>query len=194
MNTRLTRILSSVTFGLGALSGLAFLGTGAVRLFDDGDICVKTGFWANARLGDALPVDAGVTASSSMVRLCQEAPSAGQRAADLGVELPWPLFAAVALLLFSRLLAAVLAHGPFTDQVAGRLTGLGWFVAVGAPLTGLVAGWSQSWLVGSMAPIVGSGPEFSGPTELLLAGLAAVVMGGIMRQGVRMREDLDGTI
>lgn len=45
-----------------------------------------------------------------------------------------------------------------------------------------------------MAPIVGSGPTVSGPLVLVLAGLAAVVMGRIMREGVRMREDLEGTI
>ncbi|MFD7284594.1 hypothetical protein [Streptomyces sp. NPDC059863] len=65
---------------------------------------------------------------------------------------------------------------------------------MGTPLAGLVVGWSHSWLVASMAPIVGSGPTVSGPTVLILAGLAAVIMGKIMREGVRMREDLEGTI
>ncbi|MFE3230431.1 DUF2975 domain-containing protein, partial [Nocardia sp. NPDC059228] len=91
-------------------------------------------------------------------------------------------------------LKTVLSQGPFTDAVAQRLTVLGWFVAVGTPLTGLVVGWSQSWLVGSMAPIVGSGPTVTGPMVLVLAGLTAVVMGKIMGEGVRMREDLEGTI
>lgn len=42
--------------------------------------------------------------------------------------------------------------------------------------------------------MVGSGPEVSGSLAGVLAGLAAVIMGKIMRQGVRMREDLEGTI
>ncbi|MCI3223035.1 DUF2975 domain-containing protein [Streptomyces sp. NP-1717] len=194
MNTRLTRTLASVTYALAVLCGLAFLGTGATHMLDDGAVCVGTDFWRNASLVDGLPIGKGVDASSSAATLCQDSPSVGQRAADLGHELPWLLFGFLALLLFSRLLKTVVAQGPFTDAVAQRLTVLGWFVAVGTPLAGLAVGWSQSWLVGSMAPTVGSGPEITGPTVLVLAGLAAVIMGKIMGEGVRMREDLEGTI
>ncbi|CAM5589214.1 DUF2975 domain-containing protein (plasmid) [Streptomyces viridifaciens] len=195
MNSRLTRTLASVTFALAVLCGLAFVGTGVTHMLDDGAVCVQTDFWRNASLGpDSLPVGKGVKASSSAARLCQDSPSAGQRATDLGGELPWLLFSSLALLLFSRLLKAVQRLGPFTDTVARRLSTLGWFVTIGTPLAGLVAGWSQSWLVGSMAPVAGSGPTVSGPLALILAGLAAVIMGKIMREGVRMREDLEGTI
>ncbi|MFJ9523135.1 DUF2975 domain-containing protein [Kitasatospora sp. NPDC101801] len=194
MNTRLTRALASVTFALAGLFGLVFIGTTVSHVLDDGAVCAQTGFWANAPLTGGLPVEEGVKASSSAARLCQDGPSTGQRAADLAGQLPWLLFASLALLLFSLLLSAVLEHGPFTEAVAKRLSVLGWFVAVGMPLAGLVVGWSQSWLVGSMAPVAGSGPTVSGPLELVFAGLAAVIMGKIMREGVRMREDLEGTI
>ncbi|WP_055698554.1 DUF2975 domain-containing protein [Streptomyces silaceus] len=195
MNTRLTRTLASVTFGLAVLCGLAFFGKGITHMLDDGAICVETDFWSNAALGpDALPINKGVEATSNATRLCQGDPSAAQRAAELGGQLPWLLFGALALWLFSRLLDAVVERGPFTETVSHRLTVLGWFVTLGTPLTGLVDGWSHSWLVGSMAPIVGSGPAVSQPQALILAGLAAVIMGKIMREGVRMREDLEGTI
>lgn len=194
MNTRLTGILASVTFVLAMLWGLAFIGTGLTHLLDDGAVCVQTGFWASTSLEGGLPIGEGVKASSSATRLCQDGPSVAQRAADLGGRLPWLLFASLALLLFSRLLSAVVSQGPFTDAVARRLSVLGWFVTAGTPLAGLVAGWSESWLVDSMAPIVGSGATVSGPQVLILAGLAAVIMGKIMREGVRMREDLEGTI
>jgi DUF2975 family protein len=195
VNTRLTRTLASVTFALAVLCGLAFIGKGVTHILDDGAVCVQTDFWRNASLApDHLPMGKGVEASSSATRLCQDSPSVGQRAADLGGELPWLLFGSLALLLFSRLLKAVLLQGPFTDAVSQRLSVLGWFVTVGTPLAGLVVGWSQSWLVGSMAPVAGSGPTVSGPQALVLAGLAAVIMGKIMREGVRMREDLEGTI
>ncbi|KPC65229.1 DUF2975 domain-containing protein [Streptomyces chattanoogensis] len=194
MDTRLTRTLTSVTFGLAVLCGLAFIGTGVAHALDDAAVCVQTDFWRNASLADNLPIGKGVKASSSATRLCQDSPSAGQRAADLGSELPWLLFGSLALLLFSRLLKAVQLQGPFTDTASQRLSVLGWFVTVGTPVAGLVAGWSQSWLVGSMAPSAGSGPTATGPLVLVLAGLAAVIMGKIMREGVRMREDLEGTI
>ncbi|WP_407839673.1 DUF2975 domain-containing protein [Streptomyces sp. DSM 116496] len=194
MNTRFTKILASLTLGLAILWGLTFLGTAVSHLGDDGAVCVKTGFWANATLEGGLPVGQGVEASSSTARLCQNNPSTAQRAADLGGQLPWTLFASVALLLFSRLLDAVVSEGPFTDKVARRLTVLGWFVTLGTPLAGLVVGWSQSWLAASMVPMLDSGPTVSDPQVLILAGLAAVIMGKIMREGVRMREDLEGTI
>ncbi|MGK4579308.1 DUF2975 domain-containing protein [Kitasatospora sp. HPMI-4] len=195
MNTRLTRILASVTFALAVLCGLAFIGKAGTHMLDSGAVCVQTDFWRNATLApESLPMRKGLEASSSAMRLCQDNPSAGQRAADLGGELPWLLFGSLALLLFSRVLKAVLLQGPFTDAVSQRLSVLGWFVAVGTPLAGLVVGWSQSWLVGSMAPVAGSGPTVAGPQVLILAGLAAVIMGKIMRDGVRMREDLEGTI
>ncbi|MCX5402481.1 DUF2975 domain-containing protein [Streptomyces sp. NBC_00335] len=194
MNTRFTKILASLTFALAMLWGLSFIGTAVTHMLDDGAVCVKTGLWANATLADGLPIGQGVEASSSTTRLCQNSPSTAQRAADLGGQLPWMLFASLALLLFSRLLDAVVSQGPFTDKVARRLTVLGWFVTVGTPLAGLVAGWSQSWLVASMVPIESSGPTVSEPQVLILAGLAAVIMGKIMREGVRMREDLEGTI
>ncbi|WP_406504282.1 DUF2975 domain-containing protein [Streptomyces sp. NBC_00212] len=195
MNTRLTRILAPVTFALAMLCGLTFIGTAITHILDDGAVCVQTGFWRNGSLPpDSLPIGQGVQASSTATRLCQDSPSAAQRAADLGGELPWLLFGSLSLLLFSRLLKAVLLQGPFTDAVSRRLSVLGWFVAVGTPLAGLVVGWSQSWLVGSMTPIAGSGPTVSGPQVLVLAGLTAVIMGKIMREGVRMREDLEGTI
>ncbi|MER6028102.1 DUF2975 domain-containing protein [Streptomyces sp. NPDC001851] len=194
MNTRLTRTLASVTFLLAVLCGVAFIGTGVTHMLDDGAVCVQTDFWANASLAGHLPVGEGVKASGSATRLCQDSPSVGQRAADLGGELPWLLFSFLALLLFARLLKTVQLDGPFTDAVSRRLSVLGWFVAVGTPLAGLVVGWSRSWLVGSMAPVAGSGPAVSGPLVLVLAGLAAVIMGKIMREGVRMREDLEGTI
>ncbi|MCP3756617.1 DUF2975 domain-containing protein [Streptomyces sp. TBY4] len=194
MNTRLTKILASVTFALAMLWGLTFIGTAVTHMVDDGAVCVQSGFWANASLEGGLPVGPGVDASSSEARLCQDDPSAAQRAADLGGQLPWMLFACLALLFFSRLLDAVVSQGPFTDKVARRLTVLGWFVTIGTPLAGLVVGWSQSWLVDSMVPMGGSGVSVSGPQALILAGLAAVIMGKIMREGVRMREDLEGTI
>ncbi|MFK0239118.1 DUF2975 domain-containing protein [Streptomyces vinaceus] len=193
-NTRLTRALASLTLALAVLCALAFVGTAVTHILDDGAVCAKTDFWHNATLEGGLPVGAGVKASSSTARLCQDSPSAGQRAADLGNLLPWWLFGSVALLLFSRLLAAVVREGPFTAPVASRISSLGWFLTAGTPVAGLIVGWSQSWLVGSMAPMIGSGPAISGSMVLVLVGLATVIMGKIMREGVHMREDLEGTI
>ncbi|MFD0022930.1 DUF2975 domain-containing protein [Streptomyces sp. NPDC058382] len=194
MDTRLTKFLARAVYWLTVLSGVAFVGKTASRLLDDGDVCVETDFWANASLGHELPVVPGVTGSGTVTRLCQEHPTGVQRMGDVGVQLPWYLFTFVALLLFCLLLNTVVKDGPFVAAAAQRLRTLGWFLAVGATVTALATGWSKSALVGSMAPVAGSQPTLDWPWPLLLTGLAAVIMGQAMREGARMREDLEGTI
>ncbi|MFI6642619.1 DUF2975 domain-containing protein [Streptomyces sp. NPDC050504] len=194
MNTRLTRGVGSVALLLAVLFGMFALGKGVVGLSDDGSVCVQTGFWANAPLAMPLPVGRGVEASSSAARLCQKDPSFAQRVAGVGDEVTWGVFAAVALLVFALLLKTVIKDGPFTDAAARGLTRLGWVVTLGAPLASLVVGWSHSWLVESMAPMVGSDVRMQDSLALVFAGLAALILGKIMRQGVGMREDLEGTV
>ncbi|WP_030688148.1 DUF2975 domain-containing protein [Streptomyces sp. NRRL B-1347] len=194
MNTRLTRTVGLVSMLLAVVLGLAFAAQSTLRLFDDGTVCAKTGFWANAKLEGGLPVEAGVEASSSQARLCQHGPSFAQRAASVGDELAWGLFAVVALVVFALLLKAIVENGPFTNPAAQYLTRLGWVVTLGAPLTSLATGWSHAWLVESMAPVAGSNLRMDGPLELVVPGLAALILGKIMRQGVGMREDLEGTV
>ncbi|QCX74338.1 hypothetical protein C9F11_03175 [Streptomyces sp. YIM 121038] len=194
MNTRLTRTVGSVSMLLAVVFGLAYAARSTLRLIDDGTVCAKTGFWVNAKLEGGLPVGAGVEASSSQANLCQQDPSFAQRMAGVGDELTWGLFAAVALLMFALLLKAIVENGPFTDAAARHLTRLGWVVTLGAPLASLVTGWSHAWLVDSMAPMVGIDMHTDGPLELVVAGLAALILGKIMRQGVAMREDLEGTV
>ncbi|MFD7284593.1 DUF2975 domain-containing protein [Streptomyces sp. NPDC059863] len=140
MNTRLTRTLASVTFVLAVLCGLAFVGKGVVRMADDGAVCVQTDFWRNASLADGLPVATGVDASSSAATLCQDSPSAAQRAADLGGELPWLLFGSLALLLFSRLLKAVLLRGRSPTRCRN-----------GSPFSAGSSPWVRRWPVSSSA-------------------------------------------
>ena len=206
--TRLTRSLVTLTSALTALSGLAFAGMAFVQLTSAEGITVQTDFLANAPLkgGGPMVSDGVEVIGGSVTGLVQHDPSLAQRAADLGLRLPWYLFGFVALLLLSRLLATALRDGPFTEAVPQRLRTLGWFVAVGGPVATFVTGWSQVFLESSMVPQVEGKPYFSLfsmpwepmdnalPWSMLLTGLAAVIFGRIMREGVRMREDLEGTV
>lgn len=45
-----------------------------------------------------------------------------------------------------------------------------------------------------MVPIVGCRPTISGAMVLVRASLAAVIMGRVMREGVRVRQALEATI
>ncbi|HEX3780818.1 MAG TPA: hypothetical protein VHX38_14215 [Pseudonocardiaceae bacterium] len=126
--------------------------------------------------------------------------------ASVGIEMLWPLFSFVVLLLFFRLLRTAAKQGPFHAVVPTRMRTLGLFVAIGGPLTAIVANlltdvllyheyppsigpdnlWGFPWIT---ITDIGAYPWF-----ILLVGLGTITFASIMRTGVRMREDLEGTI
>ena len=126
--------------------------------------------------------------------------------AAIGIQLLWPLFSFVALLLLFRLLRTASGQGPFHAAVPTRMRTLGVFVAIGGPLTAIAANlltdlvlyheyppsigpdnlWGFPWIT---ITDIGAYPWF-----ILLVGLGTIAFASIMRAGVRMREDLEGTI
>jgi hypothetical protein len=131
--------------------------------------------------------------------------------AAIGIQVLWPLFSFVALLLLFRLLRTASRQGPFHAAVPTRMRTLGVFVAIGGPLTAVAASlltnsilfheplsamspwsWGQDNLWGfPWIAITGIGVY---PWFILLVGLGTITFASIMRAGVRMREDLEGTI
>ncbi|WP_258341210.1 DUF2975 domain-containing protein [Saccharopolyspora gregorii] len=203
-STRISVTLSTV---LAAGSAVLFAGMLARHATDDGEICAFTDSWANLELADPPAAAAGVrVGGSGVVRFCLQDPDAVQRMWDLGVRLPGYLFAAVALLLLTALLRTAVRHGAFTDPVPRRMTALGWFLVLGGPVAAAVTGWSRQALVASTVPAATPPDVFGGgqpwqamsgnpfPWFAVLAGLAALIFSRIMREAVRMREDLAGTV
>lgn len=131
--------------------------------------------------------------------VCVEHPGLSQQIAYLGHQLPDLLFAWGALVLLLRFLRTAAQEGPYADEVPGRLSVLGWFVLAGGAVSTLLFVLSQHFLrisllggVSSMDWLGRWGTIF--PWWSIAAGIAALTFAYILRIGVRMREDLEGTI
>jgi hypothetical protein len=192
----LTTVTSVVTwvFGLSALlivlanvAALGWLpGVGA------NPTCVDAG-------GQVGALRQGVEAGADGATLCVDNPSVGQRVADIGDQVPQALFALGALYLLLRFLRTSSQEGPYVATVPGRLSALGWFVLVGGPVSELLFAVSRYFLRSSMM----SGVPSSGwltewraafPWWAIACGVAALTFAYILRIGVRMHEDLQGTV
>jgi hypothetical protein len=154
--------------------------------------CVEIGAHAG-------PLRDGARMTPSNTSVCVDSPSAAQRIADMGDQIPQALFALGALSLLLRFLRTASQEGPYAATVPGRLSTLGWFVLIGGPVCELLFAVSRHFLRSSLI----SGVPSSGwltdwqaafPWWSIATGVAALTFAYILRIGVRMREDLEGTI
>ena len=114
-------------------------------------------------------------------------------ASDLG---PLLLLAVPALWLL-RSLVRSLRHGdPFTPANAQRLRGFGFLVLLGWPVVSLVTHVLQEMLALTVpAEQQLGGPDWAPiPVPALLTGLGVLVLAEVFARGVRLREDVEGTI
>jgi Protein of unknown function (DUF2975) len=114
-------------------------------------------------------------------------------ATDLG-----PVVLIVAgLWLLSGFLRSVLAGDPFGSRNVQRLRSLGFILVVGAPLVELFNYSLRQGLFSDLPPhpSVNLGMEgFSLPAAALLGGLGAFILAEVFAYGLRLREDVAGTI
>jgi len=130
---------------------------------------------------------------------CTDHPSMAQRLADAGDQLPSMLFSLGALWLLLRFLRTAAQHGPYASAVPGRLAAFGWFTLIGGPVSSALEALSRTSLLAGLAPDTPTAswidrwfsnfPEWS-----VVAGVAALTFAHILRIGVGMREDLEGTV
>ncbi|RJQ90026.1 DUF2975 domain-containing protein [Amycolatopsis panacis] len=149
--------------------------------------------------GDAVTaLEPGAVVSAGGTSVCVEHPVAMQRLADLGDQLPQVVFEFGALFLVLRFLRTASREGPYAAAVPGRLSAAGWFVLIGGPLSGLLATLSQAYLRSTM--LADARPGWFGewmnafPGWAVGTGVAALTFAYILRIGVGMREDLEGTV
>lgn len=151
-------------------------------------------------IGDgAGPLREGARATTSGASVCTDSPSAAQRIADIGDQVPQALFALGALSLLLRFLRTASQDGPYAASVPGRLSALGWFVLIGGPVSELLFAVSRHFLRSSLISGVPSADWLARwwavfPWWSTAAGVAALTFCHILRIGVRMHEDLEGTI
>lgn len=198
-----SRVASSLVGLLTLVGGLVLVGmvVAAVAVLLPGNrLCLNRGggFYTNLFGQDGATVFEGQ-------HLCNL--GTDWKLAAIGIQLLWPIFCFVALLLLFRLLRTASAQGPFHVAVATRMRTLGAFVAIGGPLIAVAADLLTVWALDGAYLWTNMGPDnlwgfpwitITGigvyPWFMLIIGLGTIAFAGIMRAGVRMREDLEGTI
>lgn len=142
----------------------------------------------------------GVTASvAATVQACSQHPSIGQRTLATFVSLPGTLVWLGVLFLLWRLVRTAEVFGPFTMRMARLLRFLGWFIIVGTLTAVAIEGSATRALLHSMLPAFDQPYTMDLPLDgavfvALLGGIVALTFGRIVRVGVRMDEDLQGTV
>jgi hypothetical protein len=203
MRNRLLEPFSSIVNSLFSLV-VVFLVIGslaqAFQLFA-GSVC----FDAMAGVADVKPdlqplAGLEVQGHSSVERLnvCLTRPSVGQRL--LGALLVAPSSFAYGGAMF--LLAVLLRHaerdGVHTLEVVRRVAGLGRYLVVVVPLALLVESVARHVLLaGSVSDEVeafGFIGDWGFPWWAILTGLGLITLSRVLRDGVAMREDLEGTV
>jgi hypothetical protein len=133
------------------------------------------------------------------VSACVENPTGKQRLADVADQVPPALFEVAALLLLLRFLKTASKEGPYSATVPGKLKTLGWFVLIAAPVSALVVALAHYSLRRSMGAYVLSTDWLtewneSFPWWAIVAGVTALTFARILRVGVEMAKDLEGTV
>jgi DUF2975 family protein len=124
-------------------------------------------------------------------------PSAAQLLLSTGTTLgPFVLLVA-ALWLLRGLARSVREGDPFGRPNVQRLRSLGFLLVVGAPVVEVVNYALRLSLANTLPPNAFGDVGFPGfrvPFVLLLAGLGAFILAEVFAHGVRLREDVEGTV
>jgi hypothetical protein len=111
----------------------------------------------------------------------------------LGRDLPSGFLVLAALWLLRQILRSVRAGDPFVEDNVRRLRALAFVVLLGVPVALFVSSAFASELAAN-AGLDSSGVEVSLPGNALLGGLALFVLAEVFASGVRLRDDIEGTI
>lgn len=95
--------------------------------------------------------------------------------------------------LLRGLLLSVRDGNPFAEVNVKRLRALALVVLVGVPVAGIIGSAFASELADS-AGLDSAGVQLTMPGNPLLGGLALFVLAEVFAAGVRLRDDLDGTV
>jgi hypothetical protein len=133
------------------------------------------------------------TYAVTVARICDSSLGAGQTAWQLLSRLPGLAFAMGAFFVLWRLTATAAKEGIYATAVADRIRFLGWWLTAGALITPVAESIATTRLWATLAddpPTLN--PDIS--VAILLTGLGLITFARVMRIGVRMNEDLEGTV
>ena len=124
-------------------------------------------------------------------------PTLAQLLLSVAVGLLPPLLVAAVLWLLRGLARSVRQGDPFGAANVRRLRRLGLLFLLGYPVMVIVTRLLQDWLVTTLPvlPLGGIGTTFHViSAEALLAGLGMFLLAEVFAHGLRLREDVEGTI
>ncbi|MBO3748138.1 hypothetical protein J5X84_18855 [Streptosporangiaceae bacterium NEAU-GS5] len=137
----------------------------------------------------ARPGTYGVT----LQRVCDESLDAGQTFWVLIGRIPGFVLTMGAFFLLWRLTVHAAKDGIYASPVAGRVRFLGWWLTAGAVIAPVAESFANFRRDGTLVDEpTWQGPDISLP--ILLTGLGLITFARIMRIGVRMSQDLEGTV
>ncbi|WP_020670378.1 DUF2975 domain-containing protein [Amycolatopsis nigrescens] len=139
----------------------------------------------------------GVQVKGATFEACTDSPGTGMWLAEAADQWLWLVWLAGALLLLLRFLRTAAEDGPYSAAVPGRLRALGWYLPLGAAAVAAVLAVAETTMVNGMfTTTTGWSSRWGGqfPWWTVFAGAAALTFARILRIGVRMHEDLEGTV
>jgi Protein of unknown function (DUF2975) len=135
----------------------------------------------------------GVMASANGLEYIDGSPDAGQYLWQALTTFPGFVVAVGAFFLIWRLMWRA-RDGVYMPQVARRVRFLGWWLLVGGLLAPQIENFAMMRLLDTMAMGEASYQIREIPLVMPLIALGLLALAGILRDGVRMREDLAGTV
>ncbi|MGW3917188.1 DUF2975 domain-containing protein [Streptomyces sp. NPDC005070] len=198
--TLIVTVFAAVTvlgvFGSMFMDGVSVLGIG------DTTICVTD---TTKTVGADVPsmgfkaapgASMGLDANPSF---CTDDPSTAQGLLNTATQVPSFVFTVGALLLVLRLIRGAEGDGLYTARTARRLRSVGWWLLAGSVLAAITASVGEKALIHSLSrggdvSALSGLVSWDAPYMAILTGLGVLSFARIMRVGVAMREDLDGTV
>ncbi|MGW5285390.1 DUF2975 domain-containing protein [Streptomyces collinus] len=141
----------------------------------------------------------GLAQVDSIPRYCAEAPDAHLRVLEALGSLPSSLLLIGGLYLLHRFLRGAAREGVCTARTASRLRLVGWWLLVGSLVVEFAEANARAALLAALAKDVDFSAGsvlgmWNSPYLAVLTGLGVLTFARITRQGVSMREDLEGLV
>jgi hypothetical protein len=169
----------------------------------DNPVCVTDSPTTVGGGGPALqglkPAPGATVDTDAHPRYCTDDPTAAQGLLNIATQVPGFVFVIGALLLVLRLIRNAEGADLYTARTAERLRTLGWWLLAGSVIAAIATSVAEQALVDSLSRN-GEASASMGllawdiPYMAILTGLGVLSFARIMRIGVTMREELDGTV
>ncbi|WP_281155624.1 DUF2975 domain-containing protein [Streptomyces sp. HYC2] len=205
ISTAVTGVLTllAALMGMGLLASL-FADNVHVLGIGEKFICATD---ANTRIGDDgqpspdfAPAPGATFTTDAHPEYCTEAPRTVQSLLNTATQLAPFIFVVGALLLALWVIRSAARDGLYATQTAERLRRLGWWILAGSVLTSIATSMAEKALLATLrlnsdiSAVPAGLLSWDVPFLAILTGLGVLSFARIMRVGITMREDLDGTV